>query len=108
LDKAKFSTIPSIYPSPFKAAGQEVYLVSKGRGTVRSVPGFEVIKELPSFVYLETGVRPGSSVDFTTDLFSALGCVILMHRDPEVVKVDVNRIEELEETNEIIEYEPRL
>jgi biotin carboxylase len=108
LDKAKFSTIPIIYPSPFKAAGQEVYLVSKGRGTVRSVPGFEVIKELPSFVYLETGVRPGSSVDFTTDLFSALGCVILMHRDPEVVKADVSKIGELEEKNEIIEYEPRI
>ncbi|KAG7363309.1 ATP-grasp domain containing protein [Nitzschia inconspicua] len=108
LDRAKFSTIPSVYPSPFKAAGQVVYLVSKGRGTVRSVPGFDIIKELPSFVYLETGVRPGSSVDFTTDLFSALGCVVLMHRDPEVVKADVNRIGELEEKNEIIDYEPRI
>lgn len=108
LDKAKFSTIPSVYPSPFKAAGQEVYLVSKGRGTVRSAPGFEVIKELPSFVYLETGVRPGSSVDFTTDLFSALGCVVLMHPDPEVVKADVKKIGEMEEKNEIIEYETRI
>jgi biotin carboxylase len=108
LDKAKFFIIPSVYPSPFKAAGQVVYLVSKGRGIVRSVPGFEVIKELPSFVYLETGVRPGSSVDFTTDLFSALGCVILMHRDPEVVRADVSKIGELEEKNEFIEYEPRI
>jgi biotin carboxylase len=108
LDKAKFSTIPDVYPSPFKAAGQEVYLVSKGRGTVRSVPGFEIIKELPSFVYLETGVRPGSSIDFTTDLFSALGCVILMHKDPEVVKADVKKITELEDKNEIIEFEPRI
>ncbi|KAL3914560.1 MAG: hypothetical protein SGARI_000059 [Bacillariaceae sp.] len=108
LDKAKFSTIPDVYPSPFKGYGQEVFLVSKGRGTVRSVPGFEVIKDLPSFVYLETGVHPGSSIDFTTDFFSALGCVILMHKDPEVVKADVKKITELEDKNEIIEFEPRM
>jgi biotin carboxylase len=108
LDKAKFSTIPSVYPSPFKAAGQEVYLVSKGRGTVRSAPGFEIIKELPSFVYLETGVRPGSSVDFTVDLFSALGCVILMHKDPAVVEADIEKIREMEDKNEIIEFEPQV
>jgi hypothetical protein len=108
LDKAKFSTIPSVYPSPFKAAGQEVYLVSKGRGIVRSTPGFEVIKELQSFVYLETGVRPGSSVDFTVDLFSALGCVILMHPDAEVVKNDIKTIRDMEEKNDMIEFEPKL
>ena len=108
LDKAKFSTIPSVYPSPFKAAGQEVYLVSKGRGTVRSTPGFEIIKELQSFVYLETGVRSGSSVDFTVDLFSALGCVILMHKDPEVVKSDIKTIRDMEDKNEILEFELKL
>jgi len=108
LDKQKFSTIPSVYPSPFKAAGQEVYLVSKGRGTVRSTPGFEVIKELQSFVYLETGVHPGSSVDFTVDLFSALGCVVLMHPDPKVVNSDIKKIREMENKNEIIEYEAQV
>ena len=108
LDKKNYYTIPDVYPSPFKAAGQEVYVVSRGRGKVKSTPGFDVIKELPSFVYLETGVVPGSSVDFTTDLFSALGSVLLMHRDPEILEADVKKIREMEENDEIIEYELQL
>merc|ERR1712048_1374319 len=108
LDKQKFSTIPDIYPSPSKAAGQEVYLVSRGRGKVKSTPGYDLIKELPSFVYLETGVVPGGSVDFTIDLFTALGSVLLMHRDPDVLEADIKKIREMEENNEIIEYEPQV
>mmetsp|Transcript_19329 Transcript_19329/g.40704 ORF Transcript_19329/g.40704 Transcript_19329/m.40704 type:complete len:925 (+) Transcript_19329:97-2871(+) len=108
LDKQKFATIPDIYPSPFKAAGQEVYLVSRGRGKVRFTPGFDVIKNLPSFVYLETGVAPGGFVDFTVDLFTALGSVILMHQDPEVLEADIKKIREMEGNNGIIEFEPQL
>jgi len=108
LDKRKYASIPDIYPSPFKAAGQEVYLVSRGRGKVRSTPGFDVIKELPSFVYLETGVAPGGSVDFTIDMFTALGSVLLMHRDPEVLEADIKKIREMEGNDEMIEYEPQL
>ena len=105
LDKPKFSTIPNIYPSPFKSAGQEVYLVSRGRGKVKSTPGFDVIKEMPSFIFLETGVTPGSSVDYTIDLFTALGSVLLMHDDPEVLEADIKRIREMEINDEIIEYD---
>jgi len=108
LDKQKFSTIPDVYPSPLKAAGQEVFLVSRGRGKVRSTPGFDVIKELPSFIYLESGVSPGGFVDFTVDLFTSLGGVLLMHRDPEVLEADIKKIREMEENNEIIEYEPQV
>jgi len=108
LDKQKFYTIPDVYPSPFKASGQEVYLVSRGRGKVKSTPGLDVIKDLPSFFYLETGVVPGGFVDFTTDLFTALGSVLLMHRDPEVLEADIKKIREMEESDEIIEYEPQL
>jgi hypothetical protein len=106
LDKVKFGTIPDIYPSPFKAAGQEVYLVSNGRGIVKDTPGFEVLKDLPSFVYFETGVRKGSSVDFTVDLFSALGCVVLMHPDTSVVEADVKKIRDMEQNNEFVTFEP--
>lgn len=107
LDKQKYSSIPGVYPSPFKAAGQEIYLVSRGRGKVRSAPGFDVIKHLPSFVYLETGVVPGGSVDFTVDLFTALGSVLLMHPDPKVLEEDIKKIREMEENDGIIEYEPQ-
>lgn len=73
LDKKQFSLLPSKPPSPFKASGQEVILVSFGRGVVKTTPGFDEIKEMPSFVYLETGVRPGSRVDYTIDLFTGIG-----------------------------------
>ena len=105
LDKPKFSTIPNIYPSPFKSAGQEVYVVSRGRGKVKSTPGFDVIKEMPSFIFLETGVTPGSSVDYTIDLFTALGSVLLMHDDPEVLEADIKKIRDMENNDEIIEYD---
>ena len=105
LSREGFDQIPSIPPSPFKAAGLEVFLVSFSRGTVKATPGFDCIKNLPSFVYLETGVREGSEVDYTVDLFSSIGSVILMHYDREVLQKDVARIREMEESNTLLEYE---
>jgi hypothetical protein len=72
---------------------------------VKSTPGFEEIKKLPSFVYLETGVRPGSKVDHTVDLFTGIGSVILMHEDPEILKRDVERVRQMERENALFEYE---
>eukprot|EP00557_Chaetoceros_sp_GSL56_P009270 CAMPEP_0176498996 /NCGR_PEP_ID=MMETSP0200_2-20121128/12662_1 /TAXON_ID=947934 /ORGANISM="Chaetoceros sp., Strain GSL56" /LENGTH=1002 /DNA_ID=CAMNT_0017897327 /DNA_START=611 /DNA_END=3619 /DNA_ORIENTATION=+ len=105
LDKRQFMILPDKPPSPFKAAGQEVILVSYGRGTVKATPGFEDIKKLPSFVYLETGVRPGSQVDYTVDLFTGIGSVILMHHDSNVVKEDIRRIRQMEKNNELFVFE---
>lgn len=105
LDKRQFTLVPNKPPSPFKAAGQEVILVSYGRGIVKDTPGFEEIKELPSYVYLETGVRPGSEVDYTVDLFTGIGSVILMHRDAEILEQDVRRIREMEKNNELFTIE---
>jgi biotin carboxylase len=108
LDKQAFLTLPSIPPSPFKAAGQEVILVSYARGTVKSTPGFDTIRTLPSFVYLETGVKPGTKVDYTIDLFTGIGSVILMHHDEAILKADVEQIRHLEKNNLLFEYEPAL
>jgi len=105
LDSRQFMITPDKPPSPFKAAGQEVILVSFSRGVVKSTPGFEEIKKLKSFVYLETGVRPGSFVDYTIDLFTGIGSVILMHQDEEVVEHDVNRIRQMEKENLLFKYE---
>lgn len=105
LDKRAFSIIPDCPPSPFKAAGQEVILVSCSRGTVKSTPGFEEIKSLPSFVYLETGVKAGSFVDYTVDLFTGIGSVILMHPDETIVEADMKRIREMENENQLFVYE---
>mmetsp|Transcript_6749 Transcript_6749/g.16466 ORF Transcript_6749/g.16466 Transcript_6749/m.16466 type:complete len:994 (+) Transcript_6749:177-3158(+) len=105
LDKKQFSVLPSKPPSPFKAAGQEVILVSYGRGVVKTTPGFEDIRQMPSFVYLETGVRPGSVVDYTIDLFTGIGSVILMHKDRAVLEEDIRRIREMEKNNELFTFE---
>mmetsp|Transcript_16175 Transcript_16175/g.37258 ORF Transcript_16175/g.37258 Transcript_16175/m.37258 type:complete len:982 (-) Transcript_16175:345-3290(-) len=105
LDKRQFALLPSKPPSPFKASGQEVILVSFGRGVVKATPGFDVIKEMASFVYLETGVRPGSRVDYTIDLFTGIGSVILMHKDPAVLDEDIRRIRDMEKNNELFTFE---
>lgn len=106
LDSRQFMITPKLPPSPFKAAGQEVILVSFSRGIVKSTPGFDKIQELESFVYLETGVKPGSSVDYTVDLFTGIGSVILMHRDQKVLDKDVAFIRQMEKDNALFEYEP--
>jgi hypothetical protein len=104
LDSRQFMITPDLPPSPFKASGQEVILVSFSRGVVKSTPGYDIIKKLPSFVYLETGVKPGSFVDYTIDLFTGIGSVILMHPDAETLKKDVERIRQMERDNELFEY----
>lgn len=105
LDKREFSRLPDKPPSPFKASGQEVILVSYSRGQVRSTPGFEDIKNLESFVYLETGVKKGSFVDYTVDLFTGIGSVILMHRDKKVLEADVQCIRKMERENQLFVLE---
>jgi hypothetical protein len=69
------------------------------------MPGFDLIQQLPSFVYMETGVSEGSSVDYTVDLFTSVGSVILMHYDRATLEADVARIRELEENNGLLYYD---
>ena len=108
LEKQGFFALPDKPPSPFKAAGQEVILVSYSRGTVKATPGLEIAQGLQSFVYLETGVRIGSKVDYTVDLFTCIGSVILMHHDKAILEADVARIRQLEKDNQLFEYEPEV
>ena len=108
LDSRQFMITPDRPPAPFKASGQEVILVSFSRGTVKSTPGFDKIQKLQSFVYLETGVKKGTKVDHTIDLFTGIGSVILMHEDPKVLEDDVAFIRAMEKENKLFEYEPNL
>lgn len=105
LDPRQFLITPDLPPSPFKASGLEVIMVSFSRGIVKSTPGYDEIRSLESFVYLETGVKPGSLVDYTIDLFTGIGSVILIHQDKEILERDLNRIREMERNNELFEYE---
>jgi hypothetical protein len=56
-------------------------------------------------VYLETGVREGSQVDYTIDLFTGIGSVILVHKDKEVLDHDVAFIRNMEKENKLFEID---
>lgn len=55
LDEKRFRALPDKPPSPFKASGQEVDLVSFSKGVVKATPGFDEIKKLVSaFSWVKT------------------------------------------------------
>merc|ERR1712176_494816 len=76
-------------------------------GVVKSTPGYEVIKGLESFVCLETAIQPGVKIDYTTDLFTNVGSVIVLHSDPAQVAKDVETIRQMERDCTLFELEPR-
>ena len=80
-------------------------MVSFAEGEVVGTPGYDVIKQLESFVYLETGVSTGSHVEHTVDLLTSVGSVILLHEDESVVLKDIATIRELEKNNELFDFE---
>jgi hypothetical protein len=105
LDAQQFYVLPDRPPTPFKASGTEIILVSYSRGIVKETPGFDIIKELPSFTYLETGVRKGTKVEYTVDLFTGIGSAILMHHDEDVLAKDIETIRQLEKDSALFVYE---
>merc|ERR1712056_169372 len=54
FDGAAFDALPDMFPT-FKAGGQMVELVSNFSGRITGLPGYDVIKALPSFDYMEVG-----------------------------------------------------
>lgn len=105
LDKKQFSITPNLPPTPFKASGQEVILVSFSRGRVIGTPGYDIIRHLQSFVYMETGIKVGSFVERTVDLLTGIGSVILMHEDESVLNADISLVRKMELNNELFEFE---
>lgn len=105
LEEDKFQKLPDKHPSPFLAQGQLVDLVSHTTGTVKATPGFEVMKNLPSFVFIETHVQPGTRVVPTVDLVTDIGCVVMMHADKEVLERDIEVIRQMEKHNILFHFE---
>lgn len=70
-----------------------------------ATPGYDVIRELESFCYMETGIKVGSQVEHTVDLLTGIGSVILLHEDEAVVKHDIAKIRNMERNNKLFEYE---
>ena len=108
LDPDVFLQLPDKPPSPFKASGMEVIMVSYNRGVVKTTPGYDIIKKMPSFVCLESGIKAGSKITYSIDLDTAIGNCILMHEDDSVVKRDLAFIRYLEEIDGLFTYETGL
>jgi len=95
-DGRAWAKIPKVFPSPFKAAGQAVMLVSFFSGRVRSMPGYDRMRKLSSFVALQTGVDVGSKVELTVDLLTAVGVLILANHDAKKLEVDLAEVRKME------------
>jgi hypothetical protein len=88
--------LPDKPPSPLKVFGQCVDLVSYQSGIVKATLGYDIIKMLPSFVCIETGVKPGKKVSPTVDLASDAGTLVLMNKNKEILERDISLIRQME------------
>jgi biotin carboxylase len=79
-----------------KKAGREVDMVSMMGGVVRSMPGEEVIRKLPSFRSMSWDVKPGDYAPKTIDCFTRPGCVQLVHESEEQADADFEAIHALD------------
>merc|ERR1712151_22844 len=72
------------------ARGQMVELVSNFTGHIEALPGYDVIKQMPSFNFMEVGghIAVGQDLELTIDLFTCAGAVILCHHDKQQVAAD--------------------
>lgn len=81
---------------PLKKAGREVDMVSRFGGIVRSLPGDEAIRKLPSFRGINWEVKPGDYISKTIDCFTRPGCVELVADTEEDAERDLEAIHALE------------
>merc|ERR1712039_148083 len=96
LDANAFERLPDVTPSPFKAAGQVVMLVSYHKGRIEATPGFDRVRALESFVSLEESVHIGDRLEKTVDLFGITGMAVLVHSDAAVLASDISLIRKME------------
>lgn len=96
LDPNAFDALPEVPPSPFLASGQVVMLISYFEGQLEATPGFDRVRQLPSFVSLEEAVHVGGRVEKSVDLFTVTGLCVLVHPDEEVLQADLAAIRRME------------
>jgi hypothetical protein len=106
FDGEAFDALPVMYPR-FMAGGQMIELVSNFTGRIVSCPGYEVIRQLPSFNFMEVGshIAVGQDLELTIDLFTCAGAVILCHESKEQVKADEATIRRMELDGSLFELE---
>jgi hypothetical protein len=97
FDGAAFDALPDEFPS-FMAGGQMVELVSHFTGRIEGLPGYEIIRSLPSFSFMEVGshIAIGQELELTIDLFTCAGAAILCHPSKKQVAEDEATIRQME------------
>jgi len=105
LHEEAFARLPERPPSPFRASGQEVCLVSMCAGRVKGTGGLDRLRRLRSFVSLDTSVAVGGWVEASVDLWTCAGSLMLMHQDAEVLAQDVAAVRRMEAECALFELE---
>eukprot|EP00615_Pteridomonas_danica_P004363 CAMPEP_0114338582 /NCGR_PEP_ID=MMETSP0101-20121206/7137_1 /TAXON_ID=38822 ORGANISM="Pteridomonas danica, Strain PT" /NCGR_SAMPLE_ID=MMETSP0101 /ASSEMBLY_ACC=CAM_ASM_000211 /LENGTH=470 /DNA_ID=CAMNT_0001471221 /DNA_START=391 /DNA_END=1803 /DNA_ORIENTATION=- len=100
---AAFDALPTA-PGRVQKYGAEIDLVSFKEGIIKSIPGIDKIRSLPSFQKMELAVQPGVKQLRTTDCFTRPGSVVLINEDEAVLKADVQVLRDLEQ-NGLFEFE---
>ena len=104
VDQHAFDILPDIPPSPLLAAGQCVDMVSYIDGFVKSTPGFDLIRTLPSFLTFQSHIKTGSKVNRTVDMATDCGSVVVLNKDPLALARDISIIRHLESANLMFDF----
>merc|ERR1712217_992619 len=97
FDGDAFAALPDVFP-PLRGGGRMVELVSNFTGRIEGLPGYDIIKQLPSFNFIEVGshISIGKELELTIDLFTCAGAVILCHPSKTQVAEDEAKIRQME------------
>jgi len=90
----RFDELP--FEPSLKKSGAEAFLVSLLKGTLKDIPGMEVIRSLSSFRKMELLTQPGSPLYPTIDCFTRPGSVQLVHVNAGDLMADYQVIRQLE------------
>lgn len=71
---------------------QRVELICPRSGTLRTWPGLDAFRKLPSFYKLAMNVFPDQPIFKTIDLMTSPGYIDLIHEDPDVIEQDHQRL----------------
>jgi hypothetical protein len=97
-DEDAWEALPLNPPGRFGAAGRLVKLVSHVEGTLRSLRHQEEVRALPSLLrYTPKYTEPGQQVEFTVDLGSVAGYVLL-YGPQEQVDADYRALRAMQPT----------
>eukprot|EP01038_Epipyxis_sp_PR26KG_P016136 gene16136-21931_t len=94
LCEENFNSTPDVYT--LLKNGRDVDLVSRCAGMIRSIPGHDIIKSLPSFRSVNWDVQVNEYCPITIDCFTRPGCVQLVADNEEDIERDIAIIRSLE------------